>query len=73
MALSGRWQRPLRVEVAGDLYHVIVRANERKSVSRDDGDREWYLVGLASYRVGSDSGRWHTADVLCKKEGASGK
>jgi hypothetical protein len=73
MTLLRRWQRPLRVEVAGDLYHVIVHGNERESVFRDDADREWYLVGLASYRVGSDSGCWRTADVLCKKEGASGK
>jgi REP element-mobilizing transposase RayT len=42
--------RPLRVEVAGGLYHVIVRGNERKSVFRDDADREWYLARLAWYR-----------------------
>ena len=42
--------RPLRIEVAGGLYHVIVRGNERKAVFRDDGDREWYLARLAHYR-----------------------
>lgn len=40
----------MRVEVAGGLYHVIVRGNERKSVFRDDADREWYLARLAWYR-----------------------
>jgi putative transposase len=42
--------RPLRVEVAGGLYHVIVRGNERKSVFRDDADRRGYLERLAFYR-----------------------
>ena len=50
MVLSETMARPLRVEVAGGLYHVIVRGNERKSVSGDDADREWYLARLASYR-----------------------
>lgn len=30
--------RPIRVEVAGGLYHVIVRGNERRNVFRDDGE-----------------------------------
>ncbi len=42
--------RPIRVEVAGGLYHVIVRGNERKAVFRDDSDRERYLKRLAHYR-----------------------
>ncbi|SRR6266851_3858024 len=42
--------RPLRVEVAGGLYHVIVRGNERRNVFRDDRDRERYLARLAVYR-----------------------
>jgi REP element-mobilizing transposase RayT len=42
--------RPLRLEVPGGLYHVIVRGNERKPVFRDDRDREWYLARLAHYR-----------------------
>jgi hypothetical protein len=28
--------RPVRVEVAGGLYHVIVRGNERCNLFRDD-------------------------------------
>jgi len=38
------------VEVAGGLYHVIVRGNERRNVFRDDRDRERYLARLAVYR-----------------------
>src|SRR6266851_8766257 len=42
--------RPVRLEVAGGLYHVIVRGNERKAVFRDDADRARYLKRLAYYR-----------------------
>jgi len=42
--------RPLRVEVVGGLYHVIVRGNERRNVFRDDEDRQRYLARLAVYR-----------------------
>ena len=51
--------RPVRIEFAGALYHVIVRGNERKAVFRDDRDRSDYLERLAHYgekfvsRVGS--------------------
>jgi REP element-mobilizing transposase RayT len=38
------------VEVAGGLYHVIVRGNERRNLFRDDGDRSRYLTRLAFYR-----------------------
>ena len=41
--------RPVRIESAGALYHVIVRGNERKAVFRDDGDRNDYLRRLAHY------------------------
>ena len=40
----------MRVEVAGGLYHVIVRGNERRNVFRDDSDRSRYLARLAHYR-----------------------
>src|SRR5262249_12415998 len=46
---NGEMARPLRVEVAGGLYHVIVRGNERKAVFRDDADRREYLRRLAHY------------------------
>ena len=32
--------RPLRIEFAGALYHVMSRWNERKLIVRDDADRE---------------------------------
>jgi len=31
--------RPLRIEFAGALYHVISRGNERRDIVRDDADR----------------------------------
>jgi len=31
--------RPLRIEFAGALYHVISRGNERRGIVRDDADR----------------------------------
>lgn len=38
--------RPLRIEFAGALYHVISRGNERKPIVRDDADREKRLDWL---------------------------
>ena len=35
--------RPLRIEYAGAHYHVTSRGNERKSIFRDDEDREKFL------------------------------
>ena len=32
--------RPLRIQFAGALYHVMSRGNERKPIVRDDADRE---------------------------------
>jgi REP element-mobilizing transposase RayT len=40
--------RPLRIEYAGAFYHVTSRGNERKSVFRDDADRERFLNYLQS-------------------------
>jgi len=42
--------RRRRLEIAGGIYHVIVRGNERKAIFRDDADREAYLTRLARYR-----------------------
>jgi REP-associated tyrosine transposase len=42
--------RRLRIEFAGALYHVTARGNERRSIFRDDADREKYLERLAHYR-----------------------
>jgi len=35
--------RPLRIEYAGALYHITSRGNERKSIFKDDTDRELFL------------------------------
>jgi putative transposase len=42
--------RPFRVELAGAVYHVIARGNERKAIFRDDLDRNVYLERLAQCR-----------------------
>jgi len=38
--------RPLRIEFAGALYHIMSRGNERKAIVRDDADREKRLDWL---------------------------
>lgn len=38
--------RPLRIEIAGALYHVTSRGNERRSVFRSDRDRRAFLALL---------------------------
>lgn len=42
--------RPLRLDAAGGVYHVVARGNERKSIFRDDVDRRDYLDRLAACR-----------------------
>jgi len=45
--------RPLRIEFAGALYHVISRGNERRPIVRDDADRrkrlEWLRRTVETY------------------------
>ncbi len=43
--------RPLRLDVAGAVYHVTARGNERRAVFTDDEDRNDYLARLAWYRA----------------------
>lgn len=47
--------RPLRLAVAGGIYHVTARGNERKALVRDDRDRARWVDTLAQmveqYRV----------------------
>ena len=38
--------RPIRVEFAGAVYHVMARGNERRAVFRDDQDRRRFLETL---------------------------
>jgi REP element-mobilizing transposase RayT len=39
--------RPPRIEVAGGIYHVVARGNERRLIYRDDNDRATFLELLA--------------------------
>jgi len=38
--------RPIRVEFAGAVYHVMARGNERRAIFRDDEDRRRFLETL---------------------------
>ena len=40
--------RPLRLEFAGALYHIISRGDRRAAVYLDDGDRQGWLEVLAT-------------------------
>lgn len=40
--------RPLRLEYAGAVYHVMARGQERSSIFRDAGDRERFLALVGS-------------------------
>lgn len=46
--------RPLRIQFAGALYHVISRGNERRPIVRDDADRarrlDWLRRTVETYR-----------------------
>jgi len=46
--------RPLRIEFADALYHVMSRGNEQKAIVRDDADRtrrlEWLARTVQTYR-----------------------
>ena len=41
--------RPVRIEYAGAVYHVICRGNNRQAVFRDDQNRMRYLEKLSLY------------------------
>jgi len=46
--------RPIRVEFAGAVYHVMARGNERRAIYRDDEDRRRFMdtVGEMAERFG---------------------
>jgi hypothetical protein len=46
--------RPLRIEIAGGVYHVTTRGGERRDVVRDDQDRISKLVRQAARRRQED-------------------
>ena len=39
--------RRLRITYEGAVYHVTIRGNERKSIFRDDDDRNRFVLKLA--------------------------
>ena len=39
--------RPLRLEIAGGLYHVTSRGDQREDIYHDDTDRQMWLTILA--------------------------
>ena len=39
--------RPLRIEFAGAVYHVMARGNQGQRICADDGDRKMWLATLA--------------------------
>lgn len=42
--------RPLRIAVAGGVYHLIARGNAREPIVRDDRDRTFFLATLGHIR-----------------------
>jgi REP-associated tyrosine transposase len=48
--------RPPRIELAGGIYHVIARGNERREIFRDDQDHRLYLARLAECQRRYDFG-----------------
>jgi putative transposase len=52
--------RPLRIELAGALYHVTSRGNERRAIFRSDRDRKTFLslLGKAARRFGWSVTAW---------------
>jgi hypothetical protein len=53
--------RPLRIELAGGLYHVTSRGDRREAIFGDDQDRTDWLAVLRDERLGPDHG---TASVV---------
>ncbi len=45
--------RPLRVEYAGAIYHVMCRGNARQRIFRDEADHQRLVDGLAQTVTGS--------------------
>jgi len=43
--------RPLRIEVADGIYHLMARGNERAAIFRDDADRQRFCELLAEVRT----------------------
>jgi hypothetical protein len=52
LSMLERMARPLRIELAGGLYHVTSRGDRREAIYRDDQDRaDWLgLLGATCRR-----------------------
>ncbi len=59
--------RPLRIELAGGLYHVMSRGNERRDIVRDDADRQRRLDWLER-TVQTHGWRLHAFALLTNHE-----
>src|SRR5271169_1035762 len=59
--------RPLRIELAGGLYHVMSRGNERRAIVRDDADRQRRLDGLQR-TVATHGWRLHAFALMTNHE-----
>ena len=59
--------RPLRIELAGGLYHVMSRGNERRAMVRDDADRQRRLDWLER-TVQTHGWRLHAFALLTNHE-----
>ena len=44
--------RPLRIEYAGALYHVMARGNQGQMIYADEGDRKMWLATLPCGKPG---------------------
>jgi len=45
--------RPLRIELAGGLYHITSRGDRREDIFLDDQDRKTWLEGSQKSAAGS--------------------
>jgi Transposase IS200 like. len=52
--------RPLRIDLAGALYHLTSRDNERRNIFRSDRDRRAFLgfLGMGAKRFGWSVTAW---------------
>jgi hypothetical protein len=57
--------RKARIDAQGAMHHIIIRGIERRSIFRDDPDREWFLTTLGV--VLTDSKRESRAAVQARK------
>ena len=62
----GMMARPLRIEYAGVLYHVMARGNQGRTIYADEGDRKMWLATLRETwgRTGWGIHAWALAPTL---------